>query len=191
MIEKETYMKTIKLAMGFVGVLLLTASAVLAEDKTPPPDVPLRMTVVFNEYDGSKKIASLPYLMPCKASVHRDNSSLKMGIRVPFKQKPDETYYQDVGTQIDCEASPADDRGGFTVNLGVKHNTVFSASQSPDRPAEWHPGEPQSDHPIFGGVEANLKDLLIHDGQTVEAMTATDPVSGHVWKVEVTLNVVK
>jgi hypothetical protein len=34
-------------------------------------------------------------------------------------------------------------------------------------------------------------DLLIRDGQTVEAMTATDPVSGHVWKVEVTLNVVK
>jgi hypothetical protein len=192
MIEKETYMKTIKLAMGFVGVLLLTASAVLAEDKTPPPDVPLRMTVVFNEYDGSKKIASLPYVMPCKASSRRgDTSVLRIGFDVPYKTKQDEVNYRNVGTNIDCWSTLPDERGGFMVDLGVEHNGVYSPKENPTA-VELQPGMlPGLVAPITGGIRANLQDLLIHDSQTVEALTATDPVSGHVWKVEVTLNIVK
>ena len=181
-------MKTMKMAMGPIAILLLAVTAVKAEDKTP--DIPLRMTVVFNEYDGAKRTASLPYVMPCKASAHYDPSSLKMGFRVPYKVKQDEIQFMDVGTHVDCRAALPDEKGGFMIQLGVNHNTIYSP-MGPDKAVEWHPGEALAQDPVLGGVEANLRDLLLHDGQTIEAATATDPVSGHTWKIEVTLNVVK
>lgn len=183
-------MTTRRMSAGSLAALLLTACAGLAEDKTPPPDVPLRMTVVFNEYDGSRKIASLPYVMPCKAG-RGERSQLKMGFRVPYKTKQDEVQFQDVGTHIECISTPPDEKGAFMVRLGVDHSTVYSPSARGNAELEWRPGEPLADDPVFGEITANMVDLLIHDGETVQAMTATDPVSGHVWKVEVTLNVVK
>ena len=181
-----------RLAIGIIAALLLAPTASVAEDKTPPPDVPLRMTVVFNEYDGTRKIASLPYVMPCKASFRgRDPSALRIGFDVPYKTKQDEVNYRNVGTNIDCSAALPDERGGFMVNLGVEHNGVYSPKET-STAVELQPGTPIGlVAPVTGGIRASLHDLLIHDGQTVEALTATDPVSGHVWKVEVTLNVVK
>ena len=184
-------MTTIRLTAGFLAGLLLTASAGPAQDKTPPPDVTLRMTIVFNEYEGNKKIASLPYEMPCKASIHRDASQLRIGFRVPYKTKQDEIQFQDVGTHLDCSSTPPDEKGDFMVRLGVDHTTVYSPSRGDSAAAEWRPGQSLADDPVFGDVAANMVELLMRDGQTVQAMTATDPVSDHVWKVEVTLNVVK
>jgi hypothetical protein len=184
-------METRRRTVGSVAIVLLVAALGLAQEKTSPPDVPLRMTVVFNEYDGSRKIASLPYEMPCKASTHRDTSQLRIGFRVPYKAGHDETQFQDVGTKVDCEAKPPEETGRFTVHLALGHLTVYAPSNASNRAVDWQPGQPLSDDPVFGDLQANLVDLLIRDGQTVEAMTATDPVSGHVWKVEVTLNVVK
>ena len=176
--------------VGSLVILLLTASAGLAEDKTSPQDVTLRMTIVFNEYEGSKKIASLPYEMPCKASIHRDTSQLRIGFRVPYKTKQDEIEFQDVGTHIECNSTPPDEKGDFMVRLAVDHTSVYAPSRD-SAAAEWRPGQALADDPVFSDVAANMVELLMRDGQTVQAMTATDPVSGHVWKVEVTLNVVK
>jgi hypothetical protein len=182
-----------RLAIGSVAVLLLAPTAAVAEEKAPPPDIPLRMTVVFNEYDGSKKITSLPYVMPCKASsrVGHDTSVLRIGFDVPYKTKQDEVNYRNVGTNIDCWSALPDERGGFMVDLGVEHNGVYSPKET-STAVELQPGTPIGlVAPVTGGIRASLHDLLIRDGQTVEGLTATDPVSGHVWKVEVTLNVVK
>ena len=185
-------MQTKKLLAGFIAALLLVAAvSMAAERNTPLPDTPLRITVVFNEYSGGKKVTSLPYVMPCKPSAHLEVSSLEMGFRVPVKVKQDEIQFEDVGTHIDCRAAPADERGGFMLQLGVQYSAVYSPSQNSNKAAEWHPGAPLAQDPIFGAFRARLQDLLLHNGQTVEAATATDPVSGHLWKIEVTLNVVK
>jgi len=184
-------MNSRRLVGGFMGILLLVGATGLGEDKTPQPDVALQVTVVFNEYDGAKKVASLPYVMPCKTSRNYERSQLRMGFRVPIEVKQDEIQFQDVGTHIDCSSMPPDEHGSFMVRLGVDHETVYSPTGASDTAAEWHPGEPLASHPVFGEITASLQDLLLHDGQTVQALAATDPVSGHVWKVEVTLNVVK
>lgn len=180
------------LVIGSIAVLLLAPAASVADEKTKPPDIPLRVTVVFNEYDGSKKIATLPYVMPCKASSSRAGTSvLRIGFDVPYKTKQDEVNYRNVGTNIDCWAALPDERGGFMVDLGVEHNGVYSPKET-STAVELQPGTPTGlVAPVTGGIRASLNDLLIRDGQTVEGLTATDPVSGHVWKVEVTLNVVK
>jgi hypothetical protein len=189
-LKEEIQMNMRRLAMGSIAVVLLAATVCVAQDRTSPPDVPLRITVVFNEYDGSKKIASLPYEMPCKASVRHDPSALQMGFRVPYKVKQDEIQFMNVGTHIDCQSALPDERGHFLIQLAVEHNTVY-APAGPNKAVEWRPGEGLPEDPVFAGIQANLRDLLLHDGQTLEALTATDPVSGHLWKVEVTLNVAK
>jgi hypothetical protein len=188
---KETNMRMLKMVTGSIAMLLLAVTVSVAQDKTAQPDVPLRVTVVLNEYDGTKKIASLPYVLPCKASIRDEPSQLRMGFRVPYKVKQDEIQFQDVGTHIDCRAKPPGERDEFMIHLGVEHSTVYSPSRGSDKAAEWHPGDPLADDPVFGAFASNMVDLHVRDGQTVEAITATDPVSGHVWKVEVTLNVVK
>ena len=176
--------------MVYLIPALLLASLGMAEEKSPPPDVPFKLTVVLNEYDGSKKLNSLPYVMACKASHNRDRSSLRMGFRVPYRTGEGNSYsYQDVGTNLDCESALPDERGAFMIGLGVEHNAIYRAGPND----ELRPGSPAilNAYPVTGGIHATLRDLLMHDGQTVTALTATDPVSGHVWKVEATLNVVK
>jgi hypothetical protein len=113
-----------------------------------------------------------------------------MGFDVPYKTKQDEVNYRNVGTNIDCWATLPDERGGFIVGMGVEHNGVYSPKET-STAVELQPGTPSGlVAPVTGGIHASLH-LLIRDGQTVEGLTASDPVSGHVWKVEVTLNVVK
>ena len=44
--------------------------------------------------------------------------------------------------------------------------------------------------PLFRTFNATL-DPILRDGQTIQAIASTDPVSGEVVKIDVTLNVVK
>jgi hypothetical protein len=184
---KEKPMNKTKIPLATTVAVLLLASLGRAEQSSPPPEVPLRMTVVLTEYDGSTKLSSLPYIIPCKAARSHDRSSLRMGFQVPYTTGDNQIQYRSVGTNLDCESEPPDERGGFMVNLGVEHEVVYRSGPN----GELHPGAPGNGAPVTGGIHATLRDLLLHDGQTVNALTATDPVSGHVWKVEVTLNVVK
>lgn len=152
---------------------------------------PLRITVVLTEFEGNKKLSNLPYEMPCQISNH-GGSAVKIGYRVPYTgagQGPVE--YQDIGTMLDCLAAPQDTGGVFILQLKVLHLTVYSAVPSSSAPVEWHPGAPLPEHPIFGQVEGEFHGLVMRDGQTLEALSATDPVSGHTWKASVTLNVAK
>lgn len=154
---------------------------------------PVKVTVVFTEYEGSKKVSSLPYVLPVNASPDRtvNRASLRMGLRVPIRQGQVEhgqqpviaevTEYEDVGTDIDCNVSPRED-GRFLVDLNANRSAVYAPQKQP--------GEGFGEKPVFSGLRVNQY-LLMRDGGTAQAALATDPVSGHVTRVEVTLNVVK
>lgn len=180
-------MKKAKIQLVCVVTALLLAPLAMAQDKGPQPDIPLKLTVVLNEYDGNTKVSSLPYVMPCKTSQHRETSSLRMGFEVPYTTEENKIQYRNVGTNIDCRSTPPDEHGGFMISLGVEHEVVYRSGPN----GEMRPGSPGNGAPVTGGIHANLSDVLLHDGQTANVLTATDPVSGHVWKVEATLNVVK
>lgn len=180
-----------KIHLVCVFAALLLASLGMAEEKSPPPEIPLKLTVVLNEYDGNTKLSSLPYVMPCKATRNHEPSVLRMGFEVPYTTKENEVQYRSVGTNIDCGSAPPDDRGGFMIALGVEHNVVYSRVGPSGGLIPLPRLSVGAGAPVTGGIHATLRDLLLHDGQTVNALTATDPVSGHTWKVEVTLNVVK
>jgi hypothetical protein len=154
--------------------------------------VPLKVTVIFNEYDGEKKLSSLPYALFLKA----DETShfvgrVRMGVRVPIwtGAKESAIQYQDVGSNLDCFAQAAED-GKYLLDLTLERSSIYpSSSGKEEYPAASKPDD-QPHTPLLRQFRANLA-LMLRDGQTTQNTIATDPLNGHIVKVEVTLNVVK
>ena len=149
------------------------------KDDLAPSVTPLRVQVVFTEFDGDKKISSLPYTLAVNADERRANptAQVRSGVRIPIQTDKDKLTYLDVGTNIDCSAVLQDD-GRFKLQMAVERSAISSDS----------PGS--SSNPIVRTFRANMNPVL-KDGQTTESIVSTDPLSGHVYHVSVTLNVVK
>lgn len=169
-----------------------------AEPKTETerPVVPLKVTIVFNEYDGDKKVSSLPYALFLKAADehHPYFGRVRMGVRVPIVVKDGQVQYQDVGSNIDCEAL-ALEGGRFLLDLMVERSSIYTnfadndaRSAQPKADSQAH--EPVTHEPMIRTFRANQA-LMLRDGQSTQATVATDPLNGHIVKVDVTLNVLK
>ena len=186
-------MKTPKiLAASLVAALLLSAG-LRAQDKpqAQKPIVPLKVDVVFVEYEDEKKVASLPYTLAVNASPHGmilpgERSSLRMGVNFPAgTDKDGHVHYESVGTDIDCWAESTED-GRFSVHLSASRSSLYNPSDSDKKASECN----AVGRPMIRRFNASPH-LLLRDGQTIENMMATDPVTGHLWKIAVTLHVVK
>jgi hypothetical protein len=151
--------------------------------------VPLKVTVVFTEYDGEKKLSSLPYALFLKVDENsRFQGKVRMGVRVPIWTggKESAIQYQDVGSNLDCYAQAAED-GKYLLDLSLERSSIYP--NSGEYPAAAKLDE-QPRQPLVRQFRANLA-LMLRDGQTTQNTMATDPLNGHTVKVEVTLNVVK
>ena len=154
--------------------------------------VPLKVTVIFSEYDGEKKVSSLPYALFLKADENsRFVGRVRMGVRVPIWTggKDSAIQYQDVGSNLDCSAQAAED-GKYMLDLSLERSSIYPGSSGKDEYSAASKPEEQPRQPLVRQFRANLA-LMLRDGQTAQNAIATDPLNGHVVKVEVTLNVVK
>jgi len=178
-------------ATASLTLLLLCSAAVSAQDTSQGPSTakksdltqavtPLRVQVVFTEFDGEKKISSMPYTFSVKADERRTrpNSQVRSGVRVPIATNKDQFTYLDIGTNIDCSAMQQDD-GRFKLTLNVERSSI-----SPDVNGS------SNTPPAVRQFRADINPVL-KDGQTVESIASTDPLTGHVYRVSVTLNVIK
>lgn len=191
-------MRTMSTAV-LLGALLAISSA--AQEKEAPnkektessekeharkQPTPVRVQIVFNDFDGDKKIRSLSYTLPLNADTPGPRASIRMGIRVPVRTSSGNTYtYMDVGTNVDGWAEKQDD-GRFQLGLSVERSSLYSPQQNNS------PGDAKLDveQPAVQQFRSQIN-LLIRDGQTQQTTLSTDPVTGHVLKVDVTLNVAK
>jgi hypothetical protein len=187
-------------AAFLVAALAMGTAWVSAQEKPKSEDVamearqtettPLKISVTFTEFDGDKKVKSLPYTMVVVADGSPPKSVVKMGSRVPvYAGKEYGMQYLDVGTNIDCQASRTNDHK-FDIRLNLERSWVEG-----DVAVAVNPGAPlqssgQFPEPILRQFKSELS-LTLRDGQTVEGSFATDPLSGKVFKVEVSLNIVK
>jgi len=166
-------------------VLAFSAVATGQETAKPKPDehtpavIPLRVQVVFSEYDGERKVANLPYTFTVNADERRakPGSQIRTGARIPVATGKDQFTYLDVGTNVDCSATLQDD-GRYKLQMALERSSVSPDAQS------------AGGNPILRTFRVDLNPVL-KDGQSVESIVSTDPMNGHVYHVSVTLNVVK
>jgi hypothetical protein len=154
--------------------------------------VPLRVTVVFNEYDGEKKLSSLPYALFVKADENsRFVGRVRMGVKVPIwtGAKDSAIQYQDIGSNLDCFAQAAED-GKYFLDLSLERSSIYPSSAGKEEYPAISKSDDQPHAPLVRAFRANLV-LMLRDGQTTQNTIASDPLNGHIVKVEVTLNVVK
>lgn len=159
-------------------------------EQAPTTEVPLKVQVVLTEFDGSQKISSLPYTIHTLGTDlrNRRRDELRFGVRIPVATSGGGFQYQDVGTNIDCQAT-ARDGGQYALNIIVDRSSVMSASNGKE--ADWKPGDASLQaQPLLRHFRDEFV-VVMRDGQTTEGVSAVDPATGHVLKVDVTLNVAK
>jgi hypothetical protein len=172
------------LAAGAAGV------RAQAPDKVPAPaGTPVKVQIVLSRYDGDRKTASMPYTLLVNAGDSDNRVTLRMGVALPItgvgKDGPVVTVH-DIGTNMDCTVTPAD-TGRFRVNLAVNHSSVFESDQKHLQATLPRPGD---NGQLVRSFTSSFF-LLLRDGQTGQSIAATDPVTGEVMKIDVTLTVVK
>lgn len=177
---------TCAVAVGILG-------PAVAQQKPTPSE--LKVQVVFTEFEGDKKIGSLPYSFTAVGGGEdrggQYEASLRLGISVPIitmtKDGESQTQYQDLGTNIDCRAWRLDD-GRYKLTFAIERSSVYSPDPS------LRPAQPTYTQNLLQPVLRRYRgsfDLLLRDGQTADGPTATDPQSGRVLKTEVSLKVTR
>ena len=185
--------------LAAVGVVLpLRAQdkpAAAVEMKKMP--ISLKVGVVVTELDGTKKISSLPYTFYVNTddSGRGSTSSVRVGLRVPVTTGGSSNgantqfQYMDIGTNLDCGATSTAD-GRFKLYLSVDRS-YLTATDDKKTPGLVNEGVSiNSGNPIVQHFSSSYN-LIIRDGQTIEATSTTDPISGRVLQISVTTNVVK
>lgn len=161
------------------------------------PGAALRVQLVITRLQSEKKLASLPYTFLVSA---RPSSTcpvsrvrMRMGVDTPVpvvtfdesdpkKPKSTSVQYKNVGTNIDCMAEDLGD-GRFKLFLSVENLSTLPGTQA-------RANDELSGFPLFRRFEISL-DSILRDGQNAQTVASTDPVTGEVVKIDVTLNVVK
>lgn len=182
------------------GVLALPVQAIRAQEKPadrpkseehPKPAIPLKVQIVFSEMDGEKKIAVMPYSFLAVADERisgpygPSTTSLRTGVRVPVEVdgKDQKTTYMDVGANIDCGVRAVDE-GRFHVYLSFDRSALYAnKSEEGERLVTQPNGQP-----LVRQFRVS-ENLVLRDGQTSENVLSTDPLTGHVLKIAVTINV--
>ena len=196
-----------KLILGMVLATVMVAAPLGAQSDPPKAtdsrqtaaassrQIPLRVQLVVARYRADKKVSSLPYTLSVVAN-DNDKTTMRMGVDVPIPNTvfsgtteggktaaPVTSYnYRSIGTNIDCAAKTLEE-GLFKLDLAVEDSSVFVADKDPG-------GMPAVGAPSVRRFTSTFN-VLLRDGQTVQHTAATDPVSGEVLRVDVTLTVVK
>ncbi|MGH9729550.1 MAG: hypothetical protein ACRD4V_13310 [Candidatus Acidiferrales bacterium] len=189
-----------KLGMRMAGILmclLLMPLCVQAQESAKTPDQEiishLRLDFLLTEYNGQEKISSMPYTMYVEAASRTHHPGrLRMGVKVPVAEgvdrqgQPSQFTYMDVGTNFDCFATALGD-GAYDLDLNLNRSSVYAAGEQQTEAEALHSA---GGRPVIRTFSTDF-DLKMHDGETAEGSSATDPFNGHVLKISVTLHVIK
>lgn len=166
-----------------------------AQPATPPAPAgggvtALMVEVVISRYLNDKRVSSTPFTL---AVVPDTRSSLRMGGQIPVPSittatkdgttEPTTSYsYRTIGTDIDVAAAEVPG-GRYRLTLTIEENSVYSE-------------QPLSLPPRVAGAPAlrgfrTTNAVVLRDGQSIEYTTATDRISGEVFRVSVKMTVVR
>lgn len=175
-----------------IGLLWMTPLGAHAQNKPDKPAVPVKVQLVFSEYDGGKKVASMPYsfvVITDEKVGGYYSTSLRNGVRIPVQAeaKEEKSTYIDVGANVDCGIKTTED-GRYHLYMIFERSALYphdgTAAEKPQIPT--NSGMP----PVVRQFKAS-ENMILKDGQTFEAVASTDPLNGHTMRIAVTINVVK
>jgi len=190
-----------------VAALLLTRAPARAQEKpsagaaaeSAGAPAAFRVQVVLTEYDGDKKVSSLPYSVPValQPGEKRAVGQLRVGIRVPVatvaKAGESGIQYMEVGTNLDVRMRGADAER-YPVELTIERSWLYVREQNKEGKVEgraWVPGDPAPSSTPLNHQFRAMVEFLLRDGRSAETTVATDPLTGHVYKVDALLTVLK
>ena len=162
----------------------------------PRPEL-LRVQIVLSRLQGERKIASVPYTLLLTSDGRK--ARLRMGVEMPVavgvgvqqeQGKPAlaPIQYRNVGTSIDCWMEDKKD-GLYQLSLNVESSSVFAPTEARTSVGLSDAGLAPN-QPLFRTFNVGLNPTL-RDGQSVQTVASTDPVTGEVVKIDVTMNVVR
>ena len=192
-------MKKARIALG-VLTLLTGAFGLRAQDKVKSeakvPPATLKVQVTITETEGEKKLVNLPYTFYMRAGeggLASPWTKVRMGSRVPvYVGKDGGMQYIDVGTNIDARGFAGED-GRYDLSLNLERSWVEGDVAVPLQKPGAATGEStigQFREPVIRQFKTELG-LTMKDGQTIQSTVASDPLSGKVLAINVTMNVVK
>ena len=197
-------MRTGSIPIASLLLLGILSPTVLAQDKPKTDDktkvevqtTPIKVQIVFTEFEADKKIKSLPYVMymnaPNSSELRAGWVKFRIGSRLPVYVGKNEMQYMDVGTNVDARSAYTGD-GHVLLQMTLERSWVEGEVSVPMMRSDSSPSDPSGGHfqePIVRGFKSEL-DLKLREGQPVESNMATDPISGKVLKVEISFAVVK
>ena len=197
-------MRTGSVPIASLLLLGILSPTVLAQDKPKTDDktkvevqtTPIKVQIVFTEFEGDKKVKSLPYVMymnaPDSSELRAGWVKFRIGSRLPIYVGKNEMQYMDVGTNVDARSAYTGD-GHVLLQMTLERSWVEGEVSVPMTKSDSSPSDPSGGHfqePIVRGFKSEL-DLKLREGQPVESNMATDPISGRVLKVEISFAVVK
>jgi len=197
-------MRTGSVPIASLLLLGILSPTVLAQDKPKTDDktkvevqtTPIKVQIVFTEFEADKKIKSLPYVMymnaPDSSELRAGWVKFRIGSRLPIYVGKNEMQYMDVGTNVDARSAYTGD-GHVLLQMTLERSWVEGEVSVPMTKSDSSPSDPSGGHfqePIVRGFKSEL-DLKLREGQPVESNMATDPISGKVLKVEISFTVVK
>jgi hypothetical protein len=188
------------LLFGVLSPFCLAQDKQKAEDsqKAEVRTTPVKVQIVFAEFEGDKKVKSLPYTLyinaPDAPELKPGWVKLRVGSRVPIYTggTKENMTYLDVGTNIDARSAYAGE-GRLLLYLRIERSWVEGGVSVPVTKPDGSASETSSGHfqePIVRQLVSEF-DLKLREGQSVESTTATDPISGKVLKVDVSFTIVK
>lgn len=197
-------MRTGAIHVASLLLLGMLSPIILAQDKPKPADTPkaevqttpIKVQIVFTEFEGDKKTKSLPYVMYMNSPDSNEFRSgwvkFRIGSRLPVYVGKNEMQYLDVGTNVDARSAYTGD-GHILLQLILERSWVEGEVSVPMMKSEASPSDASGAHfqePIIRGFKSEL-DMKLREGQPVESTMATDPISGKVVKVEISFTVAK
>lgn len=203
-------MKLIRILLATLAILLALPSLQAQEKQGSEPVQPiefgtLKVKIVLAEYDGGKLLSSLPYTVPVSTNLRGGRGSLRVGVRVPLdassKSGDSSITYLDVGTSIDCSLESNNGRifmdqnaGKYLLSISLERSSLYVPTRTAEgklEGKEWQQGDPPpGTQPVIRNFRGNFV-LTAREGQTSEITVATDPLTGHVLKADVSVAFVK
>ncbi len=198
---KRSMVSLMLLLFGVLSPYCLAQDKQKAEDsqKTEARTTPVKLQIVFTEFEGDKKVKSLPYTLYINAPDAPEWKSssfvkLRVGSRVPVYTggTTGNMTYLDVGTNLDARAAYPSD-GHLLLQMKIERSWVEGGVSVPVAKSDGSASEASSGHfqePVIRQFVSEF-DLKLREGQSVESTMATDPTSGKVLKVDVSFTIVK